>query len=111
MDRILILLSAIFLTSSTSVFAEGSKIIAAGEPKQLKTYQVDLDIDSVIEKRDSEFSPCYPPISTEIEVYQEVMKFPNFVQILKFEYIDSKKSLESCPDRAILKARVRYLSE
>lgn len=91
--------------------AESAKIVKSSEPIELRTYQIDLDVDSKIDKFDNYLTPCLPALLTQKEVYNLLLSDNSIVEVQKFEYLNANEVLLNCPNRGVFRVRVRYLAK
>jgi hypothetical protein len=108
--KFLILICLIFSFGLQSQ-AGSTKIVKLSEPVELRIFQIELNVDSKIDKFENYITPCLPALSTQKEVYDLFLTDTNTVEIQKFEYLNADEVLKNCPDQAVLKVRVRYLSK
>lgn len=106
-------LSIFCLLFSFGLFAHADevKLIKLSEPVELRIHQIDLSVNSKIDKFENYITPCLPAVSTQKEIYQQFLSDSNVVEVQKFEYLNAEEVLKNCPEQATFKVRVRYLSK
>lgn len=102
---------SVFFTYGLLAQAESAKIVKSSEPIELRTFQIDLDVESKIEKFNNYINPCLPALLTQKEVYDLILNDSRVVEVQKFEYLNANEVLLNCPDSGVFKVRVRYLSK